>query len=58
MAEAQAHEARFDQFFERLPKELIFERELLRSRLWCSPGARAATSRPWLYRVVDRADGS
>jgi phosphoenolpyruvate carboxykinase (GTP) len=36
-AEAQAHEEQFDQFFDRLPKEFIFERELLRSRLWRSP---------------------
>jgi phosphoenolpyruvate carboxykinase (GTP) len=36
-AEAHAHEEQFDQFFERLPKEFIFERELLRSRLWRSP---------------------
>jgi phosphoenolpyruvate carboxykinase (GTP) len=36
-AEAQAHEEQFHQFFDRLPKEFIFERELLRSRLWRSP---------------------
>jgi phosphoenolpyruvate carboxykinase (GTP) len=36
-AEAKAHETQFDQFFDRLPKEFIFERELLRSRLWRSP---------------------
>jgi phosphoenolpyruvate carboxykinase (GTP) len=36
-AEAHAHEEQFDQFFDRLPKEFIFERELLRSRLWRSP---------------------
>ena len=36
-AEAQAHEEQFDQFVDRLPKEFIFERELLRSRLWRSP---------------------
>jgi len=35
--EAHAHEEQFDQFFDRLPKEFIFERELLRSRLWRSP---------------------
>jgi phosphoenolpyruvate carboxykinase (GTP) len=36
-AEAHAHEEQFDQFFDRLPKEFIYERELLRSRLWRSP---------------------
>jgi phosphoenolpyruvate carboxykinase (GTP) len=36
-AEAHAHEEQFDEFFDRLPKEFIFERELLRSRLWRSP---------------------
>jgi phosphoenolpyruvate carboxykinase (GTP) len=36
-AEAQAHEEQFVQFFDRLPKEFIFERELLRSRLCRSP---------------------
>jgi phosphoenolpyruvate carboxykinase (GTP) len=36
-AEAHAHEEEFDQFFDRLPRELIFERELLRARLWRSP---------------------
>ncbi|SJZ58592.1 phosphoenolpyruvate carboxykinase (GTP) [Consotaella salsifontis] len=35
--EAHAHEEQFDKFFDRLPKEFIFERELLRSRLWRSP---------------------
>ncbi len=36
-AEVRAHEELFDRFFDRLPKEFIFERELLRSRLWRSP---------------------
>jgi phosphoenolpyruvate carboxykinase (GTP) len=35
--EARAHEALFDEFLGRLPKEFIFERELLKSRLWRSP---------------------
>jgi phosphoenolpyruvate carboxykinase (GTP) len=35
--EAHAHEELFDRFFDRLPKEFIYERELLRSRLWRSP---------------------
>jgi len=39
--EAHAHEEQFDKFFDRLPKEFIFERELLRSRLWRSPGSTA-----------------
>jgi phosphoenolpyruvate carboxykinase (GTP) len=33
----RAHEELFDRFFDRLPKEFIFERESLRSRLWRSP---------------------
>jgi phosphoenolpyruvate carboxykinase (GTP) len=36
-AEARSHEDEFDKFFDRLPKEFIFERELLLSRLWRSP---------------------
>jgi len=35
--EAHAHEELFDRFFDRLPKEFIYERELLRSRFWRSP---------------------
>ena len=35
--EARSHEELFDRFFDRLPKEFIFEREMLRSRLWRSP---------------------
>jgi phosphoenolpyruvate carboxykinase (GTP) len=35
--EAHAHEELFDRFFDRLPKEFIYERESLRSRLWRSP---------------------
>ncbi len=35
--EARLHEELFDCFFHRLPKEFIYERELLRSRLWRSP---------------------
>ena len=49
-AEAHAHEEQFDQFFDRLPKEFFFERELLRSRLWRSPDrwelAHKGTARP------------
>jgi phosphoenolpyruvate carboxykinase (GTP) len=36
-AEVRQHEELFDKFLDRLPKEFIFERELLRSRLWRSP---------------------
>ncbi len=36
-AEARAHEEHFDKFFDRLPKEFVYERELLKSRLWRSP---------------------
>jgi phosphoenolpyruvate carboxykinase (GTP) len=36
-AEADAHGELFDRFLDRLPKEFVFERELLRSRLWRSP---------------------
>ena len=35
--EVRQHEELFDRFLDRLPKEFIFERELLRSRLWRSP---------------------
>ena len=33
LAEARAHEEHFEKFFDRLPKELVFERELLKARL-------------------------
>ncbi len=36
-AEVRSHEEMFDRFLDRLPKEFVFERELLRSRLWRSP---------------------
>ncbi|HEY4187181.1 MAG TPA: phosphoenolpyruvate carboxykinase (GTP) [Polyangia bacterium] len=36
-AEARSHEELFDRFLDRIPKEFLFERELLRSRLWRSP---------------------
>jgi phosphoenolpyruvate carboxykinase (GTP) len=36
-AEANAHGELFDRFLDRLPKEFVFERELLRLRLWRSP---------------------
>ena len=42
--EVRAHDELFDRFLDRLPKEFVFERELLRSRLWRSP-ARWALAR-------------
>jgi len=36
-AEVRSHEELFDRFLDRVPKEFLFERELLRSRLWRSP---------------------
>jgi phosphoenolpyruvate carboxykinase (GTP) len=35
--EARSHEEHFEKFFDRLPKEFIYLRELLKSRLWRSP---------------------
>jgi phosphoenolpyruvate carboxykinase (GTP) len=35
--DAREHEELFDRFFDRLPKEFIYHRELLKSRLWRSP---------------------
>jgi phosphoenolpyruvate carboxykinase (GTP) len=35
--EATSHEELFDKFYDRLPKEFIHHRELLKSRLWRSP---------------------
>ncbi|MBC8132089.1 MAG: phosphoenolpyruvate carboxykinase (GTP) [Deltaproteobacteria bacterium] len=37
VAEVRSHEELFDLFLDRIPKEFLFERELLRSRLWRSP---------------------
>jgi phosphoenolpyruvate carboxykinase (GTP) len=36
-AELRQHEELFDLFLDRLPKEFVFERELMKSRLWRSP---------------------
>jgi phosphoenolpyruvate carboxykinase (GTP) len=36
-SEVRSHEELFDLFLDRLPKEFVFERELLKSRLWRSP---------------------
>jgi phosphoenolpyruvate carboxykinase (GTP) len=35
--EARSIEELFDKFFDRLPKEFIYERELFKSRVWRSP---------------------
>lgn len=35
--EARSHEELFDLFYDRLPKEFLYHRELLKSRLWRSP---------------------
>jgi phosphoenolpyruvate carboxykinase (GTP) len=37
VADARSQEELFDRFFDRVPKELLFERELLKSRLWRAP---------------------
>ena len=37
VAGVRQHEQLFDLFLDRLPKEFVFERELLKSRLWRSP---------------------
>jgi phosphoenolpyruvate carboxykinase (GTP) len=37
LAEVRAHDDHFEKFFERLPKEFLFERELLKARLLRSP---------------------
>jgi phosphoenolpyruvate carboxykinase (GTP) len=35
--ELSAHEELFDKFYDRLPKEFMYHRELMKSRLWRSP---------------------
>jgi phosphoenolpyruvate carboxykinase (GTP) len=35
--EVRSHEELFDKFFDRLPKEFVYERELFKSRVWRSP---------------------
>ncbi|SBW12060.1 Phosphoenolpyruvate carboxykinase (GTP) [uncultured Alphaproteobacteria bacterium] len=39
LAEARDHDAHFEKFYDRLPKEFVNERELLKGRLWRSPKA-------------------
>ena len=38
LAETRDHEAHFDKFYDRLPKEFVNERALQKARLWRSPG--------------------
>jgi phosphoenolpyruvate carboxykinase (GTP) len=35
--EVRSHEELFDKFFDRLPKEFVYHRELFKSRVWRSP---------------------
>lgn len=35
--EVRSHEELFDLFFDRLPKEFVYHRELFKSRVWRSP---------------------
>jgi len=37
--EVRSHEELFDKFFDRLPKEFVYHRELFKSRVWRSPEA-------------------
>lgn len=37
VADARSQEELFDKFLDRVPKEMLFERELLKSRLWRAP---------------------
>jgi phosphoenolpyruvate carboxykinase (GTP) len=37
VSDARSQEELFDKFFDRVPKEMLFERELLKSRLWRAP---------------------
>ncbi len=37
VADARSQEELFDRFLDRMPKELLYERELLKSRLWRAP---------------------
>jgi phosphoenolpyruvate carboxykinase (GTP) len=35
--EVHSQEELFDRFYDRLPKEFVYERELFKSRVWRSP---------------------
>jgi phosphoenolpyruvate carboxykinase (GTP) len=35
--EVRSHEELFDKFFDRLPKEFVYHRQLFKSRVWRSP---------------------
>ncbi len=37
--EVRDHEVHFDKFYDRLPKEFVLERELLKARIWRTPNA-------------------
>jgi phosphoenolpyruvate carboxykinase (GTP) len=39
MDDARSQEELFDRFLDRMPKELLYERELLKSRLWRTPNS-------------------
>jgi phosphoenolpyruvate carboxykinase (GTP) len=39
--EVRQHDELFDRFLDRLPKEMVFEREMLRARMWRSPATWA-----------------
>ena len=46
MREIQAHEELFTLLYDRLPKEFLFLRELLRSSLWRSPERWSSVAEP------------
>jgi phosphoenolpyruvate carboxykinase (GTP) len=46
MREIQAHEELFTLLYDRLPKEFLFLRELLRSSLWRSPERWSSVAKP------------
>ena len=47
VSDARSQEELFDKFFDRVPKEMLFERELLKSRLWRAPAVwELASERP------------